>query len=80
MAKKREMSIEPNDNVSVSVRKIDNGYIVAKSCYGNGEYHSSETFTKDKPKVELEVGEPEARAKPKAAPVSSLSTAMKHAR
>lgn len=79
MTKSKEI-VQPNDHASVSVRQIDNGYIVAKSSYRDGEYKSSETFTKERPKVELEVYDkaPARRSRPTSA--NSLSSAIKHTR
>ena len=37
---------------TVSVRGINNGYIVRTSCCGrDGDYSSSETFTKNRPNI-----------------------------
>ena len=45
---------------SVSVRKIDNGYIVSNTTTGSGPkgYKETETFYPQKPDVSLEVGVP----------------------
>lgn len=42
---------------SVSIRKIENGYIVSESIYGGkGGYKSKETFTAKPPVVQVEPG------------------------
>lgn len=38
---------------SVSVRPIDNGYIISRSSDGPKGYKCSETFSPTKPKIEL---------------------------
>jgi hypothetical protein len=48
MARKSE-----NRSVSVDVRKIENGYIIRESHYGNGDYKCSERFSPKSPKVEV---------------------------
>lgn len=39
---------------SVSVRKIENGYIVSESTYGPKGYKSTERFTQKPPVIEIE--------------------------
>jgi hypothetical protein len=47
-----DVAASDNDSCSVSVRKIDNGYIVSESrCKGN-EYSHSEKFSKTKPDID----------------------------
>ena len=48
-------------HMSVSVRKIDNGYIVSKYVDGPKGYHSSETYSATEPKIEMPGGAPKAR-------------------
>lgn len=46
----RGASVQPTKDMSVSVRKIDNGFIVCKSgLTPGGKYVSSETFSKTNP-------------------------------
>lgn len=40
---------------SVSVREIDNGFIVSQHSYGPKGYKSTETFHKTKPKIVTKV-------------------------
>lgn len=42
------------ESVSVSSRKIDNGYVVSRSRSTNSTYECSETFQKDKPELVLD--------------------------
>lgn len=51
--KKSEALSSPSrdQSVSISVRKIDNGYLTSRSEYRNGNYVSRETFTPSKPKI-----------------------------
>lgn len=37
----------------VSIRKIENGYLVRESCCTNGEYRSSERYCAVKPELEV---------------------------
>jgi hypothetical protein len=48
---------------SVSVRKIDNGYIISKSSEGPKGYRSSESLSPTKPKIELPAAKPMARGR-----------------
>ena len=57
---------------TITIRKIANGYIVRKDCFGKSGYKAVETFTPTKPEVEL--GE---ERKAKAKPRSSLAQAKK---
>ena len=43
---------ELNESNSVSVRKIDNGYIVNKSSCRNGRYESSEQYSPTAPQLQ----------------------------
>ena len=43
------------EHMSVSVRKIDNGYIICKSMDGPKGYSSTETYSASKPKIEVPV-------------------------
>ena len=47
----------PNRSETMSIRKISNGYIVTKDSYNprTGMFKSTETFTKQKPKLEIKV-------------------------
>ena len=47
-----ERTMEPERH-SVSVRQIANGYITETSTCRDGEYRSSETFSQDKPNLEI---------------------------
>jgi hypothetical protein len=56
----------PRDEyASVSVRKIDNGFIVSRSVSGPKGYKSSETFSPTKPKLEVPIAKMAAKAAPK---------------
>lgn len=37
---------------TIAVRKIDNGYVVRHSIYDGDGYSSTETFSKEAPKIE----------------------------
>lgn len=75
----RPTVVEPNEHASVSVRQIDNGFITSRSSYSGGEYKTSETFSKEKPKISLNASTGEApKAMPRQKSCSSLSAAMKH--
>ena len=67
-----------HSSVSVDVRKIENGYIVRKSSYGEGgKYSSSECFSSEKPKFEVRDAKGADRGKGKSpSGGSSLSKAM----
>lgn len=43
---------------STSIRKIDNGYITTQTKNVGGDYTTEETFSKDKPKIEVQVTAP----------------------
>lgn len=40
-------------SVSVSVRKIDNGFVTREARYGNGEYTEKETYTPTTPNLSV---------------------------
>lgn len=40
-----------DETVSVSVRRISNGYVKSTSRYGAGNYECSEEFSEDKPSL-----------------------------
>ncbi len=42
-----------HEHMSVSVRKIDNGYIVSKCTDGPRGYQTEETYSPTKPKIEI---------------------------
>lgn len=45
---------DSHESVSVSVRPIDNGYVLCRShCKPNGEYVSTETYSPDRPRLNL---------------------------
>lgn len=52
-AKSTKSSMSPNEHVSVSVRKISNGYIVSKSCDGPKGYTHTEEFCAEKPTIDI---------------------------
>ena len=43
---------------SVDVRKIDNGYVVRESRCCDGEYHSSEHYSAEKPNLQARTSAP----------------------
>lgn len=48
----KSATMEHSESCSVSVRKIDNGYVTCTSrCNAEG-YHSEETFSKSRPVIE----------------------------
>ena len=58
-------------SVSVSVEKIENGYITRKSEWdGNGGYSSTETYSKEAPSIGVE-------ATPRPRNVGTLRSAIK---
>lgn len=79
MAKGKSISVpsRPGGYESVSVRPIDNGFIVCKS----GDKGYSETYSATKPRIEVPAQPAKAPAS-KAAPRSSsaLGMAMSHAK
>lgn len=59
--------ISSNTHASVSIRKIDNGYVVSQSCDGPKGWTSKETFFAKKPVLDLPAVSPAPKAKPKPA-------------
>ncbi len=53
-----------NESVSISARKIDNGYIVCESRSKGSDYTYSETFTDTKPNLSPMATAPKAEARP----------------
>ncbi len=52
-----DMPAEPmpmKDSEHMSCRKIDNGWLISHSGYKSGKRFDSETFSHEKPKVEIE--------------------------
>lgn len=47
-----------NQHINVSVRKINNGYIVSHSKSGDGDYSSTEHFHPKPPKISVMGAEP----------------------
>ena len=43
-----------DESVSVSVRRIDNGYLLRKSRSSDGAYSESETFSKERPMLDAD--------------------------
>lgn len=64
-----------SEHESVSVRKIENGYIVSHTCMDKDGYKSREVFTQEKPKVDIGGSEKGGRKAPRS--VSSLGKAMR---
>ena len=48
------MSSEMHSSRSVSVRKIDNGYVVSETTCSNGDYKSTERYCETAPDIETE--------------------------
>ncbi len=57
MAKAKSQCVPmPRDEyASVSVRKIDNGFVISKSVSGPKGYKSTEVFSPTKPKLDIPV-------------------------
>jgi hypothetical protein len=74
MTKSKPCSLDMPEHVSVSVRKIDNGYIMSRSHSKGGECRSHETYHAKKPSLDVATAE-----KPKSAPkqVAKVSGSMK---
>lgn len=53
MAKAKSVPMPMSESVSVSVRKIDNGYIVSRSRSDAKGYSCTETFSPTKPRLDL---------------------------
>lgn len=49
----QNIAMPRDEYASVSVRKIDNGYIVSRSVSGPKGYKCSEEFSATKPKLEI---------------------------
>ena len=56
MAKAKTCSPYSGEHMSVSVRKIDNGFIMSRSHSKGGEYKSVETYHATKPKLDVATG------------------------
>ena len=68
-------SMSTNETFSVSIRKIDNGYIVSTSqCNGMAGYHSSEKFVSQKPKLGSLVDEDDEEVGPDKGALSRAKT------
>lgn len=52
--------VNDNQSVSVSVRKIENGYVTSRSLTDSGSYEHKEVFSKDRP--DLTVGQDTMRS------------------
>lgn len=64
MAKRSNSVAMPRDEyASVSIRKIDNGYIVSKSTSGPKGYTCSESFSPTKPKLDVPMATPKSSGK-----------------
>lgn len=72
MARTKSVPMPKDEYHSVSVRKIDNGFIVSKSSSTPKGYKSTEVFSPTKPKLDIPVA-----AKP--APKPSGMSAVKRA-
>ena len=77
-----EMPVSRDEHCSVSVRKIDNGFVVTKSRHGPNGYESSETYHEKKPTIDLNsigtVGARKTQATPvKSAPAKPKTQEMK---
>lgn len=60
---------DSHESVSVEVRPIDNGYLLCRShCKPNGEYVRTETYSADRPRLDLSAN---------STPPSSLRDAVK---
>lgn len=70
----KEIKMGNAKDMSVSLEKISNGYLVTKTTYGKDGYSCEKTFTKTAPR--LDIG-PEPSPKRRAAP-SSLARATRH--
>lgn len=75
MARSKGVSCSPSENESVSIRKIDNGYIVNRSSYGRGDYKSFETYCPTRP--EITAAPAKSMGKSMGSPASTLSRAAK---
>ncbi len=41
-----------SESCSVDVRRIDNGYVIRESRCSDGQYHSSERYSQEKPSLD----------------------------
>ena len=73
----RSIAVPSEEYASVSIRKIDNGFIVSKSHSGPKGYRCTETFSPTKPKIELPGGAPAAKAKAQSPLVRAASAGKK---
>jgi hypothetical protein len=63
------VSIAPTDQrETVSISKIENGYLIEKSGVKHGKYYSHREFSPGKPSVVASVPKPEPQTKRKSAP------------
>jgi hypothetical protein len=70
----KEIKMGKAKDMSVSMEKISNGYLVTKSTYGKDGYSCEKTFTKTAPR--LDIG-PEPAPKRRSAP-STLAKTTRH--
>jgi hypothetical protein len=78
MAKRSNIVPMPRDEyASVSIRKIDNGFIVSRSVSGPKGYSCSETFSPTKPKLDIPVAP--AKAKAETRPSTGMAAVKKAA-
>lgn len=79
MAKAKAFAAPISPQESLSIRKIENGYLVCRSgTNAKGDWKSTETFSPTKPVVTVAGASPsKANAKAKA---NALGVAMRHAR
>ena len=75
MSKKVPAPTSPNSSTTVSVEKIDNGFLVRESHYSGDEYRCSTRYCPTKPKIEVPSVR-EAVQKSAAPAKSSLRKAM----
>ena len=75
MAKNKSVAMPRDEYASVSIRKIDNGFIVSKSVSGPKGYSCTETFSPTKPKLDV----PGMKSAPAKASEPSASSALKKA-
>jgi hypothetical protein len=58
----KDIAMPRDEYASVSIRKIDNGFIVSRSISGPKGYSCTETFSPTKPKLDLPGGVPKAKS------------------
>ena len=56
--KSTAIGMPDSESVTVSVRKIDNGFIIGRSSSGPKGYECTETFSPTKPKLDIPAGAP----------------------